>query len=65
MPPEGIDSLDADSLKRLVLSLLAKIDDLVEQNKALAARIAELECVSACMCGCPRRCKEFFGPREL
>lgn len=43
MPPEGIDSLDADSLKRLVLSLLAKIDDLVEQNKALLARIAELE----------------------
>jgi hypothetical protein len=27
----------------LVLSLLAKIDDLVEQNKALLARIAELE----------------------
>jgi transposase len=43
MPPERIDSLDADSLKGLVLSLLAKIDDLVEQNKALLARIAELE----------------------
>src|SRR5579864_7731916 len=43
MPPEGIDSLNADSLKGLVLSLLAKIDDLVEQNKALLARIAELE----------------------
>ena len=43
MPPEGIDSLNADSLKGLVLSLLAKIDDLVEQNRALLARIAELE----------------------
>ena len=43
MPPEGIDSLNADSLRGLVLSLLAKIDDLVEQNKALLARIAELE----------------------
>src|SRR5215471_17475035 len=36
MPPDGIDSLNADSLKGLVLSLLAKIDDLL-------ARIAELE----------------------
>ena len=50
MPPGGIDSLDSDSLKGLVLSLLAKIDDLVEQNKTqltrideLLARIAELE----------------------
>jgi transposase len=43
MLPEGIDSLNADSLKGLVLSLVAKIDDLVEQNKALLARIAELE----------------------
>jgi hypothetical protein len=43
MPPEGIDSLNADSLKGLVLSLLAKIDGLVEQNKVLLARIAELE----------------------
>jgi hypothetical protein len=49
MPPGGIDSLNADSLKGLVLSLLAKIDDLVEQNKAvheqnktLLARIDEL-----------------------
>jgi transposase len=41
MPPE-IDSLNADSLKGLVLSLLAKIDDLVEQNKTLLARIDEL-----------------------
>src|ERR1700736_880088 len=43
MPSEGIDSLDAASLKGLVVSLLAKIDDLIEQNKALLARIAELE----------------------
>src|SRR6516164_10023238 len=57
MPPDGIDSLDADSHKRLVLSLLTKIDELFEQNKelseqnktllkqisALLARIAELE----------------------
>src|SRR5262249_16512819 len=42
MPPEGIDSLNADSLKGLVLSLLAKIDDLVEQNKALLAKIDKL-----------------------
>jgi transposase len=41
MPPE-IDSLNADSLKGLVLSLLAKIDDLVEQNETLLARIDEL-----------------------
>jgi transposase len=57
MPPDEIDSLNANTLKGLVLSLLAKIDDLVEQNKAfdeqnktllarideLLARIAELE----------------------
>src|SRR5215813_7062002 len=50
MPPEEFDSLDAKSLKGLVLSLLAKIDDLLEQkkklleqNSALLARIAELE----------------------
>ena len=50
MPPGGIDSLNAESLKGLVLSLLAKIDDLhehnkklLEQNNALLARIAELE----------------------
>jgi transposase len=50
MPPERIDSLDADSLKGLVLSLLAKIDQLSDQNKklieqigTLLARIAELE----------------------
>ena len=43
MPPEGIDSLDADSLKGLVLSLVAKIDALIEQNRALLARIDELQ----------------------
>src|SRR5499425_1349530 len=57
MPPEGIDSLNADSLKSLVLSLLTRIDDLFEQNKellkqnknlseqnnSLQARIVELE----------------------
>jgi transposase len=50
MPPERIDSLDADSLKGLVLSLLAKIDQLSDQNRklieqigTLLARIAELE----------------------
>src|ERR1700687_6300007 len=36
MPPEGIDSLDADNLKAVVLSLLTRIDELL-------ARIAELE----------------------
>src|SRR6516225_9132820 len=50
MPPEGIDSLNADSLNGLVLSLLQRIDELSEQNKklleqisTLLARIAELE----------------------
>jgi transposase len=43
MPPERIDSLDADSLKGLVLSLVAKLDVLVEQNRALLARIDELQ----------------------
>jgi transposase len=50
MPPEEIDSLDAKSLKGLVLSLVARIDALSEQNEkllehisALLARIAELE----------------------
>jgi len=57
MPPEGIDSPNADSLKGLVLSLLRRIDELFEQNNelsgqnkrlleqisALLARIAELE----------------------
>ena len=36
MPPETLDSLDKDSLKPLVLSLLKRIDELL-------ARIAELE----------------------
>jgi transposase len=50
MPPEEIDSLDAKNLKGVVLSLLARIDELFEQNKklleqnsALLARIVELE----------------------
>jgi len=43
MPPEEFDSLDAKSLKGLVLSLLAKVDELFEQNKVLLERIAELE----------------------
>ena len=43
MPPETIDSLDAGSLKPLVLSLLARIEELLAQNKTLLARIAELE----------------------
>ena len=49
MPPEKIDSL-ADEVKPLVLGLLrqisgltARVDDLLVQNKALLARIAELE----------------------
>jgi transposase len=49
MPPDEIDSLNAKSLKGLVLSLLAKIDDLtaqnmaaLEHNKVLLARIDEL-----------------------
>jgi hypothetical protein len=57
MSPGRIDSLDAKSLKGLVLSLLGRIDELFEQNKKLVeqnnsllaridellARIAELE----------------------
>jgi transposase len=49
MRPDGIDSLNADSLRGLVLSLLARIDDLFEQNRnlseqnnSLQARIDEL-----------------------
>ncbi len=42
MSPEGIDSLDAKSLKGLVLSLLTKIDELFDQNKTLLAKIDEL-----------------------
>src|SRR5262245_18561780 len=43
MPHERIDTLDADSLQGLVLSLVAKRDALVEQNKGLLARIDELQ----------------------
>ena len=43
MAPGKLDSLDADSLKPLVQQLLMRIDDLLAQNKALLARIAELE----------------------
>ena len=43
MAPRKLDSLDADSLKPLVQQLLMRIDDLLAQNKALLARIAELE----------------------
>jgi hypothetical protein len=42
MPPDEIDSLNADSLKGLVLSLVARMDQLVEQNRAPLARIDEL-----------------------
>src|SRR5260370_31166066 len=49
MAPEKIDSL-ADDVKSVVLGLLrqisgltARVDELVAQNKALLARIAELE----------------------
>ena len=39
MSPNEIDSLNAETLKGLVLSLLGKIDDLHEHNKAQQARI--------------------------
>src|SRR5215472_8010485 len=42
MPPEGIDSLDADSVKSVVLSLLRRIDELSDKNNSLQARIDEL-----------------------
>jgi transposase len=42
MPPEKIDSLNADNLKSLVLSLLARIDGLSDKNNSLQARIDEL-----------------------
>jgi transposase len=43
MAPKTLDSLDAENLKPLVLQLLARIDDLLAQNKTLLSRIAELE----------------------
>jgi len=43
MPPETIDSLDKDSLKPLLVSLLKQNEQLLEQVKMLLARIAELE----------------------
>jgi transposase len=42
MPPDRTDSFNANSLKKLVPSLLARIDDLVKQNKTLLARIADI-----------------------
>ena len=42
MPPEGIDSLNADSVKSLVLSLLRRIDELSDKNNSLQATIDEL-----------------------
>jgi len=42
MPPEGIDSLNADSVKSLVLSLLQRIDELSDKNNSLQATIDEL-----------------------
>jgi transposase len=43
MAPEKLDSLDAESLKPLLHQLLARIDDLLAENKKLLARVAELE----------------------
>ena len=43
MPPETLDSLDKDSLKPLVLQLLAQNKSLLERIDTLLARIAELE----------------------
>jgi transposase len=43
MRPETLDSLDKDSLKPLVLQLLAQNNELLQQIKTLLARIAELE----------------------
>ena len=43
MPPETIDSLDKDSLKPLLVSLLKQNEQLLDQVKTLLARIAELE----------------------
>ena len=43
MPPETLDSLDKDSLKVLLLELLAQNKALTEQISMLLVRIAELE----------------------
>jgi transposase len=43
MQLDAPDSLDADHVTPLVLQLLARIDAVLEQNKCLLARIAELE----------------------
>jgi hypothetical protein len=47
MPPEKIDSLADDvkslGLLRQISGLTARVDELLAQNKALLARIAELE----------------------
>ena len=43
MPPEDIDSLDRDSLKPLLLSLLKQNEQLLVQVETLLARIAVLE----------------------
>ena len=43
MPPETSDSLDNDSLKPLLVSLLKQNEQLLDQVKVLLARIAELE----------------------
>jgi transposase len=43
MAREKLDSLDAESLRPLLHQLLARIDDLLTQNKKLLARVAELE----------------------
>src|ERR1700694_597891 len=43
MPPETLDSLDKDSLKLLVLELLAQNQALKEQISVLLVRIAGLE----------------------
>ena len=39
MPPETLDSLDKDSLKSLVLQLLAQNNELLQQIKTLLARM--------------------------
>ena len=40
MPPEGIDSLDADNLKALVLSLLTRIDELLARTRVARVVVA-------------------------